>query len=154
MLSVSSAFLHYLNEEAPSLFYQISDELDILSFRWEIPTHECAIGFTSPRSGIDMIEDLFTRRLCGFTGVHFPGGDFLERVASRHPGPYSPLFIISELELFLSDHGQTLGQYLETIREHARVATQDGCVLRFVTHQMAEPDILTAASFKTIHQLH
>ena len=144
MLSApSQAFQHYLNARAPSLFY--SGPLKSISFRWKIPEEELTLGWTSPKSGIDIIAELETNKVCGFTGEHFPGKELLRRLAAKGAGPYTALCVVKELQQFLLERGETLGTYYDQILIEAckATATPPGCWLKYATNTMSAPATLT-----------
>lgn len=151
MLSTSEAFAIYLAETAPSLFYQAP--LDCLSFRWKIPQKECLMGWTSVASGIDVMVELQTGELCGIVGIHFPGMQFLECLASEHPGPYDALLVIERLQRYLKERKQTLGPHYERMRHEANKATKNGCRLRYSIAETRESHILTLEKLFEIIQL-
>ncbi len=146
--SVSSSFLLYLNEEAPSLFWQLP--LDDLSFRWKIPKEECLGGWTSPKSGIDIMRELRTDEICGFTGIHFPGKEFLYGLVKKSPGPYDVLSVVDSINHFLLENNESFGEYYELVREKATKAGQTGCVLKYATDEMEQSRILTTQGFFTL----
>lgn len=148
MLSISPSFIQYLNETAPSLFYQVP--LDNLSFRWEITEHELLKGWTSKKSGIDILADLDSGEICGFTGIHFPGKEFLCALVSLSPGPYNATQVIETLQDFLVRNDENLGSYYDLIRLKAREASSKGCVLRYATDETEQPVILTREEFFTL----
>lgn len=149
MLSISRAFALYLSEASPSLFYQAP--LDCLSFRWKIPKQECLIGWTSPRSGIDVIAELGTDEVCGFAGIHFPGMQFLEYLANQRSAPYEPLFVVERLQQYLTKQKETLGQYYQKMR-HEAIRT-NRCYLKYATDEVAESIILTSEGLIELSRL-
>jgi hypothetical protein len=128
-LGVSPAFLIYLNQLAPSLYWQLP--LDCLTFRWKIPKQECLSGWTSKRSGVDIITDLRTEEICGISGLHFPGKTFLRILVSEHEGPYRAEYLIDRLSVFLESHGESLGEHEDLIKQNAQRADELGCVLNY-----------------------
>jgi hypothetical protein len=150
MLSISRAFILYLAETAPSLFYQAP--LDCISFRWKIPREEGLMGWTSAASGIDVIVELQTNEMCGIAGIHFPGMQFLEYLAGEHHGPYDALLAIERLQRYLKERNQTLGQHYEKMRHEANRASQNGCYLKYATEETPESAILTRQQLLIISQ--
>ena len=156
MYSISSSFLLYLNEKSPSLFWQLP--LDNLSFRWKIPEEECLGGWIG-KSGIDIIKELRTDEICGFSGIHFPGREFLEILVNTKEGPYTPLDVVDSMLSFYLDRTKDLKEIYRSefitnfagdIRYHAIEATDSGCVLRYATDNMEEPVIMTRQEFKKL----
>jgi len=146
VLEICPSFIQYLRETAPSLFYQAP--LDSISFRWKIPNQELLGGWTSPKSGIDIIKELRTDEICGFIGIHFPGREFLSSLAVANPGPYSPLCVVDAMHGFLSDHGENFGEHFAChIRHHAIKASERGCVLKYADKKTEEPLVLTGQEF-------
>lgn len=141
-LSISNVFVRYLTELAPSLFYDCN--LDAISFRWKIPQQECLRGWTSKKSGIDIVEELRTSEMCGFIGVHFPGKAFMRAVMAQDPGPYRPSMIVKSLQEFLQANEASLGKYYEEIFAKAQEADAQGCVMRYANRDTKEPLVLTA----------
>lgn len=148
MYSISNSFLLYLDERAPSLFWQLP--LDNLSFRWKIPKEECLGGWTSPKSGIDIIRELRTDEICGFAGMHFPGKEFLYYLVSKSPGPYDVLSVVNAINCFLLENNENFGEYYKLIREKAVAASQIGCVLKYATDETEQPIVLTRQKFFTL----
>ena len=145
MYDVSNAFILYLVDSAPSLFYNIT--MDCISFRWKIPTSECLGKWTSKRSGLDIVEELRTREICGFIGMHFPGKQFFRNVAAKNPGPYTPWDVFNEMNSFLVQNGESFGKYYEEIKSEAKKASEVGCVFRYADEETEEPMVLTAEKF-------
>jgi hypothetical protein len=143
LLAPSQAFQHYLNARPPSLFY--SGPLNSISFRWKIPKEELSLGWTSPRSGIDIIAELKTNKVCGFTGEHFPGQELLRRLTVKGAGPYTALCVVKELQQFLLEQDETLGTYYDQILIEAckATATPPGCWLKFASNEWPSPVTLT-----------
>ncbi|PJE51275.1 MAG: hypothetical protein COV29_00770 [Candidatus Yanofskybacteria bacterium CG10_big_fil_rev_8_21_14_0_10_36_16] len=163
MLGICPSFIQYLNETAPSLFYQVP--LDSISFRWKIPNNECLGGWIG-KSGIDTIKELSTDELCGFAGLHFPGREFLEILVSSNSGPYTPVDIVDSMLSFFLDRSRDLKEiyrnefithFAGDIRYQAILATEQGCVLRYATEKTESPIVLTRQDFlnlfpkKTLH---
>src|SRR3989344_3917238 len=121
MLGICPSFIQYLSETAPSLFYQVP--LDTISFRWKIPSEEFLSGWTSPKSGVDIIKELRTDEICGFTGIHFPG------------------------KRFLLENNEGFGECLELIRQKSIEASQVGCLLQYATEETERPVVLTRHEF-------
>ncbi|MDO8492408.1 MAG: hypothetical protein Q7S34_02095 [bacterium] len=148
MYSISNSFLLYLNEKAPSLFWQLL--LDNLSFRWKIPQEECLMGWTSPKSGIDIIKELRTDEICGFAGIHFPGKEFMYGLVNLNPGPYTAIKVIRTLQDFLVRNNEGLGNHYDLIRLKAEEASNQGCVLKYATDETEQPTVLTRENFFTL----
>ena len=146
MLEICPSFIQYLKETAPSLFYQAP--VDSISFRWKIPDQELLGGWTSPKSGIDIIKELRTNEVCGFIGIHFPGRKFLSSLTVANPGPYSPLCVVDAMHGFLSDRGESFGEHFACLtRRYAIEASEQGCVLKYADKKTEGPLILTRQRF-------
>ena len=140
-LGVDGTFMAYLNEQAPSLLYTVP--LRHISFRWKIPRDELSSKWTTPKSGIDLIMDLYTEELCGYHGLHFPGEVIVDKLLREREGPYRPIQVFEEIEKLLAAHSEGFGEYREIFREQSILAEKHDCFLRVMGNHMSEPVILT-----------
>jgi hypothetical protein len=142
-------FESYREERAPSLFYL--DGLRHLAFRTKIYDVDYAAGFTSPRSGIDLYQDMHTKEVYGFSCMHFEGDWALKILLQQSPGPYTPLQVLVVIEKLLNERGENLGEHRNLLAKLCELATQSGCVLRCAAREVEGVFVLTRETARHLH---